>query len=497
MPPDDAFQVRQLREAGAVFIGKSNLHELASGISTIASLGGQTLNPYDLARNPGGSSGGTGAAIAASFAAVGWGSDTCGSIRIPSSHNNLVGLRPTKGLSSIDGIIPLSHTQDTGGPLARTVRDLAIALDATIGLDPADEATRTLEGRALPVFAEALEEDALVDARIGILEELFGSGAEAAASEVARAAIEEMAELGADTLTVEIPDLDSLTVRTSVIGHEFVTDLAAYLATVPDAPAASLEDLMDRGLVHEALVPRMRARIEAGLDEEAYRTALGRRVPLRDALVELLDAHDLDAIVYPTIREIPSINPDPQRGSNCQLAAASGLPAISFPAGFTDGGLPIGVELLGRQFDDARLVALAYAFEQGTDHRRPPVSTPPLVDGLAPPPVSWNARATGAGAAEAHARLTLDPVTSLLEYEITVAGVDPRDLFAVALRARDEEGQWMVVRRISGPEVPAPRGRLVLTPANRSRLDRGELYLDVFTREQPGGAARARLDVPR
>ena len=133
MPPDDAFQVKKLREAGVVFLGKSNLHELASGISTIASLGGQTLNPYDLSRNPGGSSGGTGAAIAASFAAVGWGSDTCGSIRIPSSHNNLVGLRPTKGLSSIDGIVPLSHTQDTGGPLARTVRDLAIALDATIG----------------------------------------------------------------------------------------------------------------------------------------------------------------------------------------------------------------------------------------------------------------------------------------------------------------------------------------------------------------------------
>jgi len=156
IPPDDAFQVRKLREAGAVIIGKSNMHELAAGITTISSLGGQTRNPYDPSRNPGGSSGGTGAAVAASFAAIGWGSDTCGSIRIPASHHNLFGLRPTKGLPSIDGIIPLSHTQDVGGPLARTVMDLAIGLDATVGADPADPATQILADRPLPAFVEGL-----------------------------------------------------------------------------------------------------------------------------------------------------------------------------------------------------------------------------------------------------------------------------------------------------------------------------------------------------
>lgn len=159
IPPDDGFQVAKLRAAGAVIIGKSNMHELASGITTISSLGGQTLNPYDLRRNPGGSSGGTGAAITASFATVGWGSDTCGSIRIPSAQNNLVGLRPTKGVSSIDGIIPLAHTQDVGGPLARTMRDLAIALDATAGPDPADPATRILDGRDAPRFVEGWPSD--------------------------------------------------------------------------------------------------------------------------------------------------------------------------------------------------------------------------------------------------------------------------------------------------------------------------------------------------
>ena len=156
VPSIDAFQVRKLREAGAVIIAKSNLHELASGITTISSAGGQTLNPYDPTRNPGGSSGGTAAAIAASFAAAGMGTDTCGSIRIPASHNNLVGLRPTKGLSSIGGIVPLSVTQDVAGPLARSVQDLATMLDATIGEDPADAATHLKSGQARPNFTQAL-----------------------------------------------------------------------------------------------------------------------------------------------------------------------------------------------------------------------------------------------------------------------------------------------------------------------------------------------------
>ena len=147
--------------AGAVILGKANMHELAAGITTISSLGGQTRNPYDPRRCPGGSSGGTAAAVAATFAAVGWGSDTCGSIRIPAAFNSLFGLRPTEGLVSRAGIVPLSHTQDVGGPLARTMTDLAIALDATIGPDPQDSVTRVLQGRALPYFEDSLRADAL------------------------------------------------------------------------------------------------------------------------------------------------------------------------------------------------------------------------------------------------------------------------------------------------------------------------------------------------
>src|SRR3954467_14106400 len=166
--PDDAFQVKKLRDAGAIILGKSNMHELASGITSISSIGGQTCNPYDPDRSPGGSSGGSGAAVAASYAAVAWGSDTCGSIRIPSAVHNLFGLRPTKGLSSTRGIVPLSHSQDVGGPIARSVRDLAIALDATVGPDPADTSTSILSGAPPSSFVAALDSTSLRGKRFGL-----------------------------------------------------------------------------------------------------------------------------------------------------------------------------------------------------------------------------------------------------------------------------------------------------------------------------------------
>ncbi len=503
--PDDAFQVARLREAGVVVVGKSNMHELASGITTIGSLGGQTRNPYDLRRNPGGSSGGTGAAIAASFAAVGWGSDTCGSIRIPAAHNNLVGLRPTKGLSSIDGIVPLSHTQDVGGPLARSVRDLAIALDATVGPDPADPATRILEGRTIPRFVEALDTAALRGARIGVLEALFGDAPEeAAAAEIVRAAIGRMVELGADTVTVEIPGYDSLLAGSGLIGHEFKWDLIDYLAGVPDAPVASLQEMLDLGLVHEALVPAMRRRnAPTERDGEEYRDAFAKREPLRAAVVATLDRHAVDALVFPTVRAIPAIIGDPQRGSSCSLSANTGLPALSVPVGFTTAGLPIGMEMVGRTLDDARLVALAYAFEQATDHRREPRATPALVGGEAPAVVVARVRATGDGYSEPRgsgasvdARLSLDPTTEMLSFALSVEGVGPEEVVAVVLRHTDDEGEWLVARRLSGPGSAVAEGSFRASPGLVERLAAGEVVLEVFTRGHPFGAARAEVRLP-
>ncbi len=500
VPPDDAFQVRKLREAGAVILGKTNMHELAYGITTIASLGGQTLNPYDPTRNPGGSSGGTGAAIAASFAAIGWGSDTCGSIRIPSSHNNLVGLRPTKGLSSIDGIIPLAHTQDVGGPLARTVTDLAIALDATVGHDPADPATAAVAGRAPPRFREALSPDALRGARIGMLRGLFGETPEdAAVASVVRAALARMVELGADTVTVEIPGYDSLVAGTSVIQHEFKWDLQDYLASVPDARFGTLEEMLELGLNHEALVPILRrSTAPEARETQAYRDALAKREPLRAAVVAAMEQAGVAALAYPTIRTPPNTIGDPQRGSNCQLSAASGLPAISVPAGFT-GGLPVGIELLGRPFADPALVAIAFAFEQGNEHRRTPPTTPPLVGGFAPPSLITAVRATGgtADSPEALARFEYDPVTGTLRWEVRVTGAAAADVHAVVLRAPDEAGGWQVVARLSGPGVMAETGALSLGPDERARLEAGDLRLVLVTSDDPRGTGEVPVRLAR
>lgn len=379
-PGTDAFQVRRLREAGAVLLAKSNLQELAYGITTISSLGGQTLNPYDPRRNPGGSSGGTSAGIAASFAAIGWGTDTCGSIRIPAAVTNLFGLRPTKGLSSIDGVVPMAPTQDVAGPLARTVTDLAIGLDATIGPDPADPATHALTGRELPRFVDALDAAALRGARIGILVDYYGDGEEEQeTNRVVHEALDAMRRAGAELVEVRIDGMDDLLTGASLIPFEMKWALMDYFARTPEAPVRTLEELLALGLHHPAVDENLRrADASESRDPPALAEVRAKRTALLAATTALLEAERLDAVAYPTIRREAALIGQPAIGSNCLLSAATGLPALAIPAGFSAGGVPVGVELLGRAFDDARLVALAFAYEQATAPRRAPASTPPL-----------------------------------------------------------------------------------------------------------------------
>ncbi|HSL70988.1 MAG TPA: amidase family protein, partial [Longimicrobiales bacterium] len=498
VPPDDAFQVRKLRQAGAIILGKTNLHELASGITTISSLGGQTLNPYDPTRNPGGSSGGTGAAIAASFAAIGWGSDTCGSIRIPSAHNALFGLRPTKGLSSVDGVIPLSHSQDVAGPLARTVADLAIGLDATIGPDSADPATAVLRGRALPHFVGSLRPDALRGVRLGMLTSYFGAAAEdREVGDIVRRALERMEALGASVVVFGIPRLDSLVAGTALINHEFKFDLQDYLARTPAAPVGSLDEILARGLHHSALDAPFRARNAAPAREtDAYRHARAKRDTLHATVLQRMDAERIDAIVYPTIRRKPARIGEPQSGSTCQLSASTGMPALSAPAGFTRDSLPVGIELLGRRFDDARLVAMAYAYEQAVKPRKPPRTTPPLSLG-APRPVTFEATAVS-GKMQTRARFTFDPFREELAYSVRVTGTAAERLHAVVLQ-RDTAGQGgSIVARLNAPGSLNAEGRLSLTSSAREELRAGKWSLLVFTADYRGTpAARARLVLSR
>ena len=492
---DDAFVVKKLRDAGAVIIGKANMHELAAGITTISSIGGQTHNPYDPRRCPGGSSGGTGAAIAASFAALGWGSDTCGSIRIPSAFGSLVGLRPTQGLVSRTGVMPLSHTQDIPGPLARTVTDLAIALDASVGVDPADSVTRVLEGRAVPRFTDSLSTTALRGARIGILTNYF-TDADGEILDTVRSAIRAMKAAGADTVRVDVAQFDSLLANTSVINFEHKYDLIDYLARTPGERIKSLADMLASGLESEALEARIKLADSLGTrDSPAYRRALARQAVARARIIAVMDSLGVDALVYPTMRRKPVFVGDPQLGSTCGLSAQTGLPALSFQAGFTSDGLPVGIELLGRPFADVRLVSIAYAFEQLGPRRRAPYSTPRLVNGRAPSSIAFTTSAPGANGAATRANFTFDPTTSTLRYDVHVSGVPAPRIVAVTLRRRDARGATRVAHLLAGPNVSASSGSVVLSMVNRNALLDGQLVMSAAVNGAP--TAEVRVAVPK
>jgi amidase len=472
VPKTDAFQVRKLREAGAVIVGKSNLHELASGITTVGSAFGQTLNPYDPSRNPGGSSGGTGAAIAASLAAAGMGSDTCGSIRVPSSVNNLVGLRPTKGLSSITGIVPLSVTQDVGGPLARSAADLAAVLDATIGEDVDDPATRLAAGQSRPKFAEALPNASLRGARIGILEPLFGDGSDDQdVIRVVRAAIEEFKTAGATAISVPMPELNAALDGSAVINTESKEDIDRYLAANANAPVHSFEEIVKLGLFHSALQQTLTTRLNSkGRSSREYQIALAKRAALQQMILRLMEDQKLDALVYPTLRRKPARINDPQGGSTCQLSASTGFPAISMPAGFTSDGLPVGVELLGRAFDDAKLVSYAYAYEQATHHRRAPARTPALPVRI----ITWESKSESVSA-----HFTFDPTTNQLAYQITAADL-PILAASIHREAKGENGPAIAV--LANHPFQTLAGAETLTDSDRARMMSGSLDLRITLR---------------
>jgi Asp-tRNA(Asn)/Glu-tRNA(Gln) amidotransferase A subunit family amidase len=372
----DAFVVKKLRDAGAVIMGKTNLHELAYGITSISSMGGQTRNPYDLSRNPGGSSGGTGAAVAASFATAGIGTDTCGSVRNPAASNNLFGLRGTLGLSSRDGIVPLSHTQDIGGPLARTVTDLAIMLDATVGVDPNDPLTRASQGHIPRTYLSAIGDSGLVDMRIGVVTSMFGTAPEdAEVAGLVRKAIETIHALGADVAEITIPRYDELMQGTSVINAEFKFDLMDFLLKYPGAPIRNLGEILASGKYDPAVEGVLkRAEAVESRDPASYEASLAKRAQATDAVVAAM--RGFTALAYPTLRRKPAVIGQAQGGSNCQLSATTGLPAISIPAGFTEDGLPVGLELLGSAFSESALLKIAFAYERVAMPRHPPKSTP-------------------------------------------------------------------------------------------------------------------------
>ena len=493
-PAQDAHQVARLRSAGAIILGKTAMHELAAGTTTISSLTGQSRNPYDLLRSPGGSSGGTGASIAASFAAAGMGSDTCGSIRIPAAYQNLWGLRTTRGLASRTGVIPLSDTQDVAGPLARSVADLAIMLDATVGEDATDAVTKGAGAHVPKSYADALQPGALKGARIGVLRSLFTILPEDGDGKlVYDRAITAMRGAGAEVIEVAIPGLDEMLTESGST-YEFVDDLRRYLAAHPGAPVASLDEIVKAGLHHDQLDKRLRDPL-AGPDRNSpgYQVMLAKRTVARAATDALLAKERLDALLYPTALGRPPVVGAENIYSNCRLSVVTGLPALAIPAGFTPRGLPVGLELLGAAFAEPRLLALGHGWEQLAKPRQPPFSTPPLVAGKAPGPQQTVVSLAGGGTAKATIRFSYDPTTARMHADVTANGSGRDAPIAIALHRSHEGGPGPILVPIMLRGQKRVSADLVLDALARADLVAGRLAALLYTAAAPLGTGRTAL----
>ena len=390
-PTTDAFTVARLRQNGALILAKTNMHELALAGLTASSLGGQTRNPYELSRTPGGSSGGTGVALAANFATVGTGSDTVNSIRSPASANSLVGIRPTRGLISRAGVIPVSFTQDAAGPLARTVADVAVMLDVMAGYDPDDPVTALGIGRIPATYIASLDRNGLRGARIGVLRTLFGTGPDhQEVNRVMADALEVLKKQGAILVDIDDAAFDTgkLNSDLDVQRYEYKFQLNGYLKAQPNPPVHSLAELIASGNYHKASLEKFLTSAESyenGLNEADYKDRRVKIEDLRVRLANLMAKNSVVALLYPHQKRLPvMISEMNQAERNGILASLAGFPAITVPAGFSTPtenapiGVPVGIEFLGQPFDEPQLLRIAYGFEQATHARKPPQSTPPL-----------------------------------------------------------------------------------------------------------------------
>ena len=387
IPGSDAFQVRKLREAGALVLAKSNMAEFAwSPFETVSSiLPGYTRNPYALDRVPAGSSGGTAAAIAANFGAVGLGTDTGNSIRGPSSHTSLVGIRSTMGLTSRDGIVPLFLNRDIGGPMARSVADAVTVFDVIAGEDPADQVTAGSRGRRPDSYLKYLDKNALRGARIGVVGQLFmGADTDSEILHLFQQALADMKRQGAEIIEeVNIPEIDQIP-PAKLFCNRFKYDVDAYLAGLgAQAPVKNLDEILSSQKFHPSIEKRMRdAQAEPPPDQnpkcqEAEEN--GRR--LAQAVTKAMDELKVDALVYPSWNNPPRLIGDlntPHGNNSNRLAPPTGFPAMTVPMGFTHGTLPAGLQILGRPWSEPTLIRIAYAYERATRHRYPPANTPPL-----------------------------------------------------------------------------------------------------------------------
>ncbi len=386
----DAFLVRKVKAAGAIVLAKSNMAEFAfSPYETVSSiLPGYTHNPYALDRVTAGSSGGTAAAVAANFGAVGLGTDTGNSIRGPSSHQALVGIRATMGLTSRAGVAPLNLLADIAGPITRTVVDAVAVFQAVVGEDPDDEVTARSRGHAVPDYAAALVRDGLKGARIGVLRQAYERDTtDVEIVQVFTQALADLTRAGAeivDPVTVDLSGVQRDQAAGACMGFKY--DINAYLAARSDrVPVHSLEEIVKSRRFHPSVQVRLETAQQSspqGPDTAACKEEMRYRAAFGASVTKTMDDQKLDGFVYPTWSNPPRLigdlnSPD---GDNSQVfSPRSGFPAINVPMGYTRSGtLPAGITFFGRAWDEATLIKLAYSYEQQTRHRRPPSTTPPL-----------------------------------------------------------------------------------------------------------------------
>jgi amidase len=389
IPPQDSFVALKLRQAGAVILGKTNLSEWANfrgehSSSGWSGRGGQTNNPYALDRNPSGSSSGSAVAVSANLCAVAIGTETDGSIISPSSLCGIVGIKPTLGLISRSGIIPIAHSQDTAGPMTRTVKDAALVLGALTGVDPRDDATASSQGKSLRDYTPFLDPNGLRGARLGVARRLFRSGA--LAEKLWESAITELKRLGAVVVDpADDPPLGRVgEAEQQVLLYEFKTDLNKYLAGLgPSAPVRSLQEVIqfnernrEKELPYFGQETFLKAQEKGPLTEPAYLEALEkcRRLSGAEGIDAVMDKHQLDAIIAFSggpAGKTDHVYGDRNAGGSSGPAAVAGYPNITVPAGHVF-GLPAGLSFFGRAYSEPTLLRLAYAFEQATRFRQPP-----------------------------------------------------------------------------------------------------------------------------
>jgi Asp-tRNA(Asn)/Glu-tRNA(Gln) amidotransferase A subunit family amidase len=391
IPDKDAFQVKRIKEAGALVLAKSNMAEWAfSPYETVSSiLPGYTKNPYALDRVTAGSSGGTAAAIAASLGLVGLGSDTGNSIRGPSSHQSLVGIRSTMGLTSRAGVLPLSVLADIAGPIARTVEDAEKVFQVIVGADPNDPVTSAATAHLPQDYSKSLDRNALHGATIGILRQAYErESTDPEIVTIFMAAVEDLRRAGAVIVDPAVIEGIATIRRDRAAGPcmGFKYDINRYLAAQGDrVPVKTLADIIKSGGFHPSAQRRLEQADlgpENGPDSPACKADTSYRDQVRDAVSKTMDALKLDAFVYPTWSNPPRLIGDlnTPAGDNSQFySPTTGFPAINVPMGFSRGGtLPAGMTIYGRAWSEPLLIKLAYAYEQATHHRRPPSTTPPL-----------------------------------------------------------------------------------------------------------------------